>query len=346
MNKTLTALEGVRVGHATHLDDLTGCTVVLFDGSYPTAYQGHGGEVCGFNTDSLRVGATRTRHGLFISGGSLTGLSSAGEIMQCMAKEGRGYPDGVTINPDISGAVVYDQGRRLRQYNPACGREAYLNLSSDPVSSGNVGAGTGTTVGKFQWLDGGHKSGGMKAGIGNALIELDKGIKVGVLTVVNAFGNVVLPDGTILAGNRDGSGGFKRFDETIQFVTSEDHANTTISIVGTNVDLGPRENYERVAHIATHGQIRAIHPVHTAHDGDAVFVFSTQRLSNIYNQYGQYFHKPSEAAFTVDLIGNLAAQAVQKSIYDACRQAETIRFAGAHQGIFPSAHDYIDQKVK
>jgi hypothetical protein len=34
-NKTLTALRGVQVGHSTHLDKLTGCTVVLFDDYYP-----------------------------------------------------------------------------------------------------------------------------------------------------------------------------------------------------------------------------------------------------------------------------------------------------------------------
>jgi L-aminopeptidase/D-esterase-like protein len=31
MNNTLTALKGVKVGHATHKDKLTGVTVVSFD---------------------------------------------------------------------------------------------------------------------------------------------------------------------------------------------------------------------------------------------------------------------------------------------------------------------------
>jgi len=30
-NNTLTSLSGVRVGHATHLDRLTGCTAIMFD---------------------------------------------------------------------------------------------------------------------------------------------------------------------------------------------------------------------------------------------------------------------------------------------------------------------------
>ena len=36
---------------------------------------------------------------------------------------------------------------------------------------------------------------------------------------------------------------FKNFEETTEFVT-QDETNTTITIVGTNVDLKTRENYE------------------------------------------------------------------------------------------------------
>ncbi len=38
MNKTLTALKGVRVGHSTHLNKLTGTTVVLFENDFPMSY--------------------------------------------------------------------------------------------------------------------------------------------------------------------------------------------------------------------------------------------------------------------------------------------------------------------
>ncbi len=342
-NNTLTALKGVRVGHATHLDKLTGCTFVLFDDNYPTAYQGYGGDIGSFHTDSLRVGAKRTRRGLFIAGGSLTGLMSASDIMQAMIENKQGWEDGAIINPSISGAIVYDQGIRIAQYDPKYGREAYDNLSSDPVSGGNVGAGTGTCVGKFQWLEKGTKSGGMKAGVGNARVDLGNGIIVCALTVLNALGNVVLPDGTILAGNRDEHKKFKDFDDTIDFITG-DTANTTITIVGTNVDLGTRENYERLAHFATHGHVRAVHPVHTSQDGDTVFVFSTEEIKKPFNKFGEFFQSPGETGFTVDVIGHAAAKAVQESIYDACRQAETIKFADAYKGVFPSAKDYTDER--
>jgi L-aminopeptidase/D-esterase-like protein len=338
-NNTLTALQGVKVGHSTHMDKLTGCTVILFDKPYPAAYQGYGGDIGSFHTDSLRTGVRRTRDGFFIAGGSLTGLMSAQAIMQAMIEEGRGNKDEKIINPNLSGAIVFDQGVRVAQYDPAYGREAYKNLSSNPVPNGNVGAGTGVSVGKFQWLESGSKSGAMKTGIGNARVDLGNGIIVCALSVVNAVGNIVKPDGTILAGNRDEHKKFKDFDDTIDFVTG-DSSNTTITVVGINVDLGPRENYERLAHFATHGHVRAIHPVHTSQDGDTVFVFSTEEIKQPFNQYGKLFQTHNPTGFTVDVIGHAAAKAVQESIYDSCTSAETVEFEGAYEGVFPAMRDY------
>jgi L-aminopeptidase/D-esterase-like protein len=48
-NKTLTALSGVKVGHSTHIDKLTGCTVILFDKPYSVAYKAYGGAIGSFN---------------------------------------------------------------------------------------------------------------------------------------------------------------------------------------------------------------------------------------------------------------------------------------------------------
>lgn len=338
-NNTLTALSGVRVGHSTHPDMMTGCTLVLFDKGYPAAYKAYGGDIGSFHTDSLNVGAERTREGFFIAGGSLTGLSSYSEIMKAMIEDGYGNKDAAIINPNISGAIVFDQGTRVGQFDPIYGREAYKNLSHDPVQNGNVGAGTGTAVGKFQWLEKGTKSGGMKTGVGNARVDLKGGIIVCAMTVLNAIGNVVLPDGTVLAGNRDEHKKFKDYDDMIDFVTG-DIANTTITVVGTNVDLGPRENYERLAHFATQGHVRSIYPVHTSQDGDTVFVFSTKEIAKPLNSYGEYFHSAGDTSFAVDLIGHAAAKAVQESVYDACRSAESIEMEGAYKGTLPSANDY------
>jgi L-aminopeptidase/D-esterase-like protein len=344
MNNTLTALSGVRVGHSTHLDRLTGCTVILFDTPYSVAYKAYGGAVGSFNTESLRSGKTDYKeNGIFIAGGSNTGLMSAAEIMDCLRSDKFGSRSGANMdiyNPGITGAIVYDQGMRIAPYDPKYGREAYENASAEPVQCGNVGAGTGTSVGKFRWVEGGTKTGAMKAGVGSARVDLGGGIVVCALSVVNALGNIVLPNGEMLAGNRDEHTKFKPYENLIDFVTN-DRANTTISVVGINVDLQSKEHYEKVAHLASHGQVRAINPVHTSADGDTVFVFSTAELKNPLNEYAKYFKETeSDIHFQVDIIGNAAAKAVQESIYDACRQAETIQFEQAYKGVIPAEKDY------
>ena len=339
-NKTLTAFKGVKVGHSTHLGKLTGCTVVLFDNPPVTACKVYGGAPGSFNVARLTNGKSFNRcHGLFIAGGSNNGLMSGGEIMRCMIERKIGFKTYNILNPSVCGAIVLDLGTRIAQYDPKYAREAFENADNKPVARGNVGAGTGTSVGKFQYLENGTKFGGMKSGVGSSRVDLPNGVMVCALSVVNAVGNVVGRDGSILAGNRDEKKKFKTFKDTMNFVTS-DVSNTTITIVGTNVDLKTRENLERVAHFGALGQARAIKPAHTSIDGDTVFAFSTEEIKTPLNSFGKYFETPAWPYFTVDIIGQLAEEAVQESIYDACNQAETIKFPGAYKGIVPSAKDY------
>ena len=67
-NKTLTALKGVKVGHSTHPEKLTGCTVVIFEGDYPVAYVSNGGSPGTVATEDLNDGKDfGVRNGLFIA---------------------------------------------------------------------------------------------------------------------------------------------------------------------------------------------------------------------------------------------------------------------------------------
>lgn len=341
MNTTLTALPGVRVGHSTHLDRLTGCTVVLFDEPATVALKAYGGGAGGFNTGGLKSGSTDYRlNGIFVAGGSGTGLMAGASILEAMREDGVGFrsgPGGVVVNPSVTGAAIYDLGMSVAPFEAEFGRQAYVNASADPVASGNVGAGTGASVGKFLWLDGGAKVGAMKGGVGSARVDLGGGITVVAMSVVNAVGNIVLPDGQILAGNRSEAGGFSRYDQVSDIVTRS-LSNTTITVVGTNVDLGSKEHYEKLAHLATHGQVRAINPVHTSADGDSLFVFSTGTLRDPLNANGPYFKEgPTDIHLQVDLLGYAAARAVQESIYDACRAATSVAFDDAYGGVVPAA---------
>jgi len=349
VNRSLTALSGVRVGHATHADKLTGCTAIVFDESFSASVKAYGGGAGGFNLEGLRAGHTDYGvRGIFIAGGSSTGLLAGAGMVEAMRLDRNGTrsgPDGSIINPSVAGAAIYDLGMEIAPFGADYGREAYVNATTDPVSGGNVGAGTGASVGKYRWLDLGAANPAMKGGVGSARVDLGGGIVVCALSVVNAVGNVVLPGGQVLAGNRDEHGGFESYEALTEFLTRADAGssehNTTISVVGINVDLGALEHYEKVAHFATHGQVRAINPVHTAGDGDTVFVFSNGELRDPLNSTAQFFKESAtDIHLQVDLIGNAAAKAVQESIYDACRQASTVRVNGAYQGIVPSAADY------
>jgi L-aminopeptidase/D-esterase-like protein len=341
MNNTLTALKGVRVGHSTHKDKLTGCTVVLFDDLYPVAYKSYGGAPGTFSTENIRAGKSwSARNGLFIAGGSLLGLASASDIMSYMIEHKLGAKDGKTIRPAISGAIVYDLGIRLAQYDPAYGREAAQNATNKPVESGNVGAGTGTSVGKFSYTKE-FKMLNMKAGVGSSRVDLGNGVMVCALSVVNALGNVILQDGKVLAGNRHDAKNpkFRSFDKTSEVFTGSEQ-NTTISIVGINVDLEEYANYETVAHMASQGHVRAVSPVNTSLDGDTVFVFSTKEVKSPLSSLGKSVARNGWPTLATDIIGHAAAKAVQESIYDACRQAETITLDAAYGNKVPSVKAY------
>jgi L-aminopeptidase/D-esterase-like protein len=339
-NNTLTALQGVKVGHSTHIDKLTGCTVILFEKDFPVAYKSYGGAAGTFNTDILKTGSTEYKsEALFIAGGSLTGLTSAAQILQYFIDKNLPPRSYKTHNPGIHGAIVFDLGMQIAQFDPKYGYEACENASSSPVERGNVGAGTGTDVGCFSYTSKVERL-SMKAGVGCSRVDIN-GITICALSVVNALGNVVKEDGTILSGNRhdQGDGGFRTFDNPSKILT--DGTNTTITVVGINIDLGSRVNYERIAQIASHGQIRAISPVNTSVDGDTVFVFSNEEKKPSLSQLGNIVKNADWENIYIDIIGQTAAKAVRESVYDACLSAETIKFEGAYKGIIPSSKDYF-----
>jgi L-aminopeptidase/D-esterase-like protein len=341
MNNTLTALKGIKVGHSTHLDKLTGCTFVLFDNPYPVAYKSYGGAPGTFNTDALQNGKSFFYgHGIFVAGGSNTGLMAGGEIMKTLIEKKIGWKSHNIINPNITGAIIYDLGTYIEQFNPIYGREAVENASYDPVQRGNFGAGTGAKVGGFS-ITKDLKRLNMKAGIGCSLINLKGGIKVTALSVVNSNGNIILPNGKILAGNRHDTSDFpfRTFEGVSDFLV-RDESNTTITIIGINADLKTRENYEQIAHVASHGQIRAINPVNQSVDGDTVFVFSTEEIKDFLSPLGKIVRDNEWPKLAIDIIGQAAARAVQESIYDACYQADTVKFKDAYKGVIPSVKDY------
>jgi L-aminopeptidase/D-esterase-like protein len=169
------------------------------------------------------------------------------------------------------------------------------------VASGSVGAGTGATVGKVLGIEN-----SMKSGIGNALIELGGGVKVGAIAVVNALGDVYDPStGEIIAGAVKDSAFYPCMD--IGVPSKAGFGNTTVGVVATNAAL-TREEANKLASVAHDALAMTVRPVHTAFDGDTFFAVSTME-------------KPEVPML---LLLTATVKAVCSSILDAVRSAEDL----------------------
>jgi len=342
-NNSLTALNGVNVGHSTNVEKLHGCTVVVFDKPCNVAYKANGGAPRTYDSGILDAGKSYfLKHAIFISDGAHAGLETASEIIKGLREKGIGWKMDKAINPSITGATVMSLGLKQYAFDPKCGYEAIKNISKDEVQAGNSGAGTGTSVGKFSWTENG-KCLAMKTGIGSHKIDLGHGGIICSLTAVNALGNIINKDGSILAGNRNDKEKpkFRSFEGFFNFLI-DNFSNTTISIVGTNIKVYNQEDLRRIAEIATHGQVRAVKPVNTSLDSDSVFVFSTQEIELNLTQLGKQIGNQNGDwwKLNVDILGQFAADAIQESIYDACYKAKTINLELGYKGVIPSVDDY------
>jgi len=219
-------IAGLKIGHAQDERALTGCTVLLFDpANVPSgAEQGmvaacevRGGAVGERELETLRPGHLVERiHAVVLSGGSAFGLETATGVMRWCEERGIGFDTGVARIPIVPAAILFDLrvGDPQRRPDAAMGyaaAEAAAQATIDaPVAEGNVGAGTGATVGKLLGIARATKAGigcwtedlapASKAVAGSAGPEI---VSVAALAAVNAFGDVRDPDsGEIIAGAR------------------------------------------------------------------------------------------------------------------------------------------------
>lgn len=145
----------------------------------------------------------------------------------------------------------------------------------------------------------------MRGGLGTASTRLASGATLGVLTVCNAWGDVVDPrTGEILAGARDPEkrGSFLDTDRYVSAATELQTRyfgmNTTLAVVATDAPFN-REQATMIAMMAQDGIARVIRPSHTMFDGDVVFVLATGT---------------SPVPIDVNIAGAVAARLVAESI--------------------------------
>ena len=278
-NQTITAVEGIRVGHATNRAARTGCTVILCEAGAVAGVDVRGSAPGTRETDVIRPGRlVQKAHAILLTGGSAFGLDAAAGIMQYLEERDVGFPVGSVRVPIVPAAVIFDLGISDAKVRPdrKMGYQACVNATGNAVEMGQVGAGAGATVGK---VPGFLPSGG---GIGSACWRLSSGVIVGTVVVVNAVGNIMDKNGKIIAGAKNKETGkfvdiVAHLSEKKPFETRVDTivgTNTTIGVVATNANLTPAE-ITKVAEMAHDGLARAIRPAHTMFDGDTLFALST-----------------------------------------------------------------------
>lgn len=280
MNQTITAVTGLEAGHHTDLEHATGCTVFLCREGAVGGVDVRGGSPGTRETDLLRpVHRVDQVHAVVLSGGSAFGLDAASGVVAYLESQGIGFKVGTEDNPVtvpiVSSAILYDLGLITSEVRPGPeeGRRACLTASTDPMTEGSVGAGTGATVAKL-----GGPARGVKGGIGSAAITLSTGQTVAVAVAVNAVGGIFdYTNGQILAGPRRADGGF---DDPVTMLlkgganAQTSPVNTTIGLVATDAQL-TREDANYLARVSHDGLALSIRPCHTVRDGDTMFAMAT-----------------------------------------------------------------------
>lgn len=272
---------GLRVGHFTLSERLTGCSVVLVPEGAVGAVDVRGAAPGTRETDLLDPANLVDKvHAVVLSGGSAFGLDAATGVVRWLDEHGIGFETGYGKVPIVPAAVLFDlsvvRTGDDAQARPGAeaGYAACQAASTATPAAGNVGAGAGACVGKLFGLE---RS--MKGGIGNASIRVGPWV-VGALVACNAVGDVLDPaTGQILAGARTADGQ-NLLDTQRAFLQGErghpplPGTNTTIGVVATNATL-TKTQAKRLAMSAHDGLARSIRPAHTTLDGDTLFALAT-----------------------------------------------------------------------
>ncbi len=329
---TITDVRGIRVGHVQKHSDgwLTGVTVVLPPPGAVGSVDVQGGGPATHETDALDPTTLVSRvDAVVLTGGSAYGLASAAGAQRWCEENGRGFavPGGVV--PIVPAAAIFDLGRGgdfSARPTPDMGYAATAAAAAQKeghdVERGNVGAGTGALLGRTY-----------KGGVGTASTNLESGVVVGALAIVNALG---LPFGTTAQLAEPGS---VRLSEERASTPRASAAgpeashgapfNTTLVVVATDAVLDVAE-CKRTASASHAGIARALNPSHTLADGDTVFCLATGAVA---------LDRSDEAARQLSLITlqSAAADVVRLAILDGVASAKSVRTSAGEYGAYRTA---------
>ena len=310
VQRGLTAVEGLKVGHHTLTARPTGCTVIIAERGAVAGVDVRGAAPGTRETDLLNpVNMVPVVHAIVLAGGSAFGLDAATGVMKYLEEKGIGFDVRVAKVPIVPAAILFDLGVGDAKIRPdaQCGYKAAASATDGPVTEGDVGAGAGATVGK---LFGATRA--MKGGLGSASITLPDGLTVSAIVAVNAVGDIIDPaTGHVVAGVRSADGeSLADARKLIRNGATRPQArvgeNTTIGVVATNATL-TKAQATKVAQMAHDGIARAISPAHTMGDGDTIFALATGVRTDTAD---------------VTTIGALAADMMAEAVLRAVRQSK------------------------
>jgi L-aminopeptidase/D-esterase-like protein len=316
---------GLKLGHYTDEKNLTGLTCFIARSGAHIGIDVRRSNSGTLNTAAFDAkGARDIAHSVVLTCGSLFGLESSFGVMQYLDEEEIGYRTRAGIVPLVTGAVIFDIAVGDGKVRPTKenGYQAAKYSSDTIFDQGNIGVGTGATVGK--WVLGSP----MKGGFGIATSTIGEDILVAAFVVTNSVGDIINPKSGKFYSE---SGQYSQITENfhprngrLTGLISWTPTNTTLAVVATNIAL-EKTQLMKVAEQAHNGMARAIHPIHTNMDGDVVFALSS--LS------GERRKVPAAASATiVDLVSLAAGDAMTKAINNSILHAQSIPGFPAYDG--------------
>ena len=301
-------IEGVSIGHAQDEIAKTGVSVIYFKNGAQAGCDISGGGPASRETPLTDpMTADNPLNAVVLSGGSAFGLAASDGVMKFLEEHGIGYNTGYALVPLVCQSCIFDLGYGKSNIRPdaALGYEACKNaFECCDDSMGNVGAGTGASVGKLM----GMKQ-AQKAGLGIHAIQVGE-LQIAAVVVVNAFGDIFNPEnGQKIAGLMDPTRStFLDLEQMfLQFMSAPKdlfNSNTTIGCVITNAKFD-KAKLNKIAAMTRNAYARCINPVGTMADGDSIYACSV-----------------GEVVSDVNLVGTLSAKVMQKAILKAVEAAK------------------------
>lgn len=334
---SVTDVAGILVGHHHRCDaDATlgagwacGTTVVIAPPGTVGGVDVRGGAPGTRETELLEP-SNSVRHvdAVVLSGGSAFGLAAADGVMRWLEERGRGVQmDGGTV-PIVPAAVIFDLpvGGWSARPNAEFGYAA-AEAAGTEFAIGSVGGGVGA------------RAGVVKGGLGTASTVLESGVTVGAIVVVNSVGDVFdpatgLPWMSALAAEF----GLSAPPAECVAAYAARHRelsplNTTIAVVATDAVLS-KAGCRRVAVAAHDGLARAINPIHTPMDGDAVFVLATGAVEVPPHPGTPEALSPETALITA--VGSAAADCLARAVIAGVLAAESVAGVPSYRDLFPA----------